>query len=431
MDDADSDEEPKPVVKENKDHQVLDALDGEGTCIGTRTRGEVTEKGFWHRYLHVWVLNLPDRAVLMQLRAPEKKRFGGMFNCTSGFVMQGMPSLEACKKHLYSESGLKYADHEYEFAFSCKENSVFNGEELRQWIDVYVVSLKYPPELNKIFFDIKEATELKWISLDELQDAYRTQNPNFVLVAAPLYSRRLFQCLKKKHRVYLDTILKVDSDEERQNKKGDQLLDRIGDMPSLMQRPAELGVVSDPCKRNDAYNDSIWHRAVHVWVFDIQSGCILIQQRSPKKRHFGGRWNCSSGHIKMGEPALPTAMKSIADDVGLSEFKEDEFEFIFQANVELDTGGGCWLKQVVDVYLLTVPNRDAYQEVPPLKNMKLAKGEVDNVTYLQLEELEEIFSNHPSANPEFVIPDSEDYRSRFFYYLKRKYKKYHEMPMSP
>ena len=78
MADADSDEEPKPVVQENKDHQVLDSLDAEGTCIGTRTRGEVTEKGFWHRYVHVWVLNLPDRAVLMQLRAPQKKRFGGI-----------------------------------------------------------------------------------------------------------------------------------------------------------------------------------------------------------------------------------------------------------------------------------------------------------------------------------------------------------------
>ncbi|CAE7947571.1 eml4 [Symbiodinium sp. KB8] len=65
-----AEEEEKPVVKENKDHQILDTLDAEGSCFGTRTRGAVTEKGLWHRYVHVWVLNLPDSAVLMQLRAP-------------------------------------------------------------------------------------------------------------------------------------------------------------------------------------------------------------------------------------------------------------------------------------------------------------------------------------------------------------------------
>ena len=56
-------------VKENKDHQILDTLDteanwvalqehsawfllfffGQGTCIFTRTRGAVTEKGLWQR----------------------------------------------------------------------------------------------------------------------------------------------------------------------------------------------------------------------------------------------------------------------------------------------------------------------------------------------------------------------------------------------
>eukprot|EP00441_Pelagodinium_beii_P046542 CAMPEP_0197622254 /NCGR_PEP_ID=MMETSP1338-20131121/2619_1 /TAXON_ID=43686 ORGANISM="Pelagodinium beii, Strain RCC1491" /NCGR_SAMPLE_ID=MMETSP1338 /ASSEMBLY_ACC=CAM_ASM_000754 /LENGTH=435 /DNA_ID=CAMNT_0043191953 /DNA_START=102 /DNA_END=1409 /DNA_ORIENTATION=- len=426
----DSDEENKPVVKENKDHQILDTLDAEGNCIGTRTRGEVTDKGFWHRYVHVWVLNLPDSAVLMQLRAPEKKRFGGMWNCTSGFVMSGMPSLEACKKHLYSESGLKFEDHMYEFAFSCKESSVFKGEELKQWIDVYVVSLKYPPELHKIFYDIKEAQRLEYIGLGELEQAYADKDENFVLVSAPNYSRRLFQYLHKKIRTYLELIPKVDSDEERQSKKGEQLLDQIGDLDALA-RPAELNVVSDPCKRNDAYNQSIWHRAVHVWVFDIEGGNILIQQRSDKKRHFGGRWNCSTGHIKMGEHALTTAMKSVKDDVGLKAFKENDFEYLFQANVAMDTGGGCVLRQVVDVYMLTVPNEDSYTEVPTLKSMTLAKGEVESVKYIDIEKLEEIWYGSQSAHPDFVIPTNDEYKQRFWYYIKRRYKKYHDQVLSP
>ncbi|CAE8701846.1 unnamed protein product [Polarella glacialis] len=88
-------EERSSSEVEKKDHQMLDALDAEGNCIYSRTRGEVREKGFWHRYVHVWILNLPDSCALMQKRSACKKRFGGMWNCTSGFVMQGEPSLMA------------------------------------------------------------------------------------------------------------------------------------------------------------------------------------------------------------------------------------------------------------------------------------------------------------------------------------------------
>jgi len=402
----------------------LDTLDAEGSCIFTRTRGAVTDKGLWHRYVHVWVLNLPDSAVLMQLRAPEKKRFGGMWNCTSGFVMSGMPSLEACKKHLDTESGLRYEDHMYEFVFSCKNTSVVNGEEIRQLIDVYVVSLKKPPELHKIYYDIKEATELKYVGLGELEQAYQNQDPNFVLVSTPEYPRRLFHLLHKKIRIYIEMLPKIDSDEERHNKKGQQLLDRIGDVNKL-RRAEDLGVIVEPCKRIDAYSESVWHRAVHVWVFDVESCRLLILQRSPKKRHFGGRWNCSTGHIKMGDPALPTALKSVKDDVGLGNIKENDLEYLFQTLVEMDTGGDAFLKQVVDVYLLAVPNEETCPAVPEPTSLALAKGEVDDVMYIELDRFQEIYAMSPAPS-DFVVFPGDDYQTRFFFNLRQRHKKYLE-----
>lgn len=215
---------------------------------------------------------------------------------------------------------------------------------------------------------------------------------------------------------------KVDSDEERHNKKGQQLLDRIGDV-SMLSRAQDLNVIVDPCRRNEAYNESVWHRAVHVWVFDIEGGRFLIQQRSPKKRHFGGKWNCSTGHIKMGDPALPTAMKSVKDDVGIQDVEEADFEYLFQALVEMDTGGGCFLKQVVDVYLFRVPNEGSCPDVPDIGSLSLAKGEVDNVMYIEIDRLEEIWRASP-PNPEFVVPPGEDYRSRLFFNARQRHKKY-------
>ena len=89
------------------------------------------------------------------------------------------------------------------------------------------------------------------------------RDPKFVLVATPEYPRRLFHFLQKEIRVYLEKLPRVDSDEERHNKKGQQLLDRIGDVNRL-RRAQDLGVIVEPCKRIDAYNESVWHRAVHA-----------------------------------------------------------------------------------------------------------------------------------------------------------------------
>lgn len=43
-----------------------------------------------------------------------------------------------------------------------------------------------------------------------------------------------------------------------------------------------------------------FHRFPTGGQVDTPRGGSHWRQRSPKKRHFGGRWNCSTGHIKMG-----------------------------------------------------------------------------------------------------------------------------------
>lgn len=222
---------------------------------------------------------------------------------------------------------------------------------------------------------------------------------------------------------------KIDSDEERHNKKGQQLLDRIGDVNKL-RRAQDLGVVVEPCKRIDAYSESVWHRAVHVWVFDVESCRLLLLLRSPKKRHFGGRWNCSTGHIKMGDPALPTALKSVKDDVGLGNVTENDFEYLFQTLVEMDTGGDAFLKQVVDVYLLSVPNEETCPVIPDLTSLSLAKGEVDQVMYLELDRLQEVYTTSPPPH-DFVVFPGDDYQTRFFFNLRQRHKKYLEKVAEP
>jgi len=281
-------------------------------------------------------------------------------------------------------------------------------------VDVYVLALEKPPRIAALAIDREEASGVKYVTLEQLEGIYREQPSDYVIVSNPEYASRLFRSLHKIVNEYYQTLPQEDSDDERHNKKANQLLDTITDD----------GVLVEAGFRGEVHRQSVWHRAVHIWMLDLASGNVLLQRRSERKKSFGGQWNCSSGHVKMGEPCRPAAIKSIGDDLGLTLFEPDEFEFLFQANNVTDTGHGHSLRQVVDVFCVTVPSPTSYHQAPPLDGLQLAAGEVDAVRYIAIDELEAKWREGKAVNPEFVIPDNGDeYGQRLFFYLRQKMRK--------
>mmetsp|Transcript_139609 Transcript_139609/g.348160 ORF Transcript_139609/g.348160 Transcript_139609/m.348160 type:complete len:430 (+) Transcript_139609:147-1436(+) len=402
-------DDEKPKAK--KDTQKLDTLDDSGNFMQTRLRGTVHQKGFWHRYVHIYILDLPNASVMMQHRAASKKIFGNMWNCCTGHVLEGEPSLLNAAKAIEEDFKISYAETDFAFLFSCKEEAHTDGLVLKQMIDVYALPLETLPRTAALAIDREEATAVKYVTLDQLEDLYRERPSDHVLVSNPEYPQRLFKCLRKMVDEYIRTLPQEDSDDERHNKKAKQLLDTMD----------ESGVLAEPGRRGEVHRQSVWHRVVHVWVLDLETSTVLLQQRSRKKLHFGGQWYCSTGHVKMGDPSLPAAIKSIKDDLGLTLLEDHEFDFIFQARNETNTGGGCLLRQLVDVFCVAVPSATSYHRAPSLETLQLARGEVDAVRYIAVDELEEKWHEGVEVNPEFVIPcNGDDYGSRLFYHLRRK-----------
>lgn len=120
----------------------------------------------------------------------------------------------------------------------------------------------------------------------------------------------------------------------------------------------------------------------------------------------------------------------VKDDVGLGNVTENDFEYLFQTLVEMDTGGDAFLKQVVDVYLLSVPNEETCPVIPDLTSLSLAKGEVDQVMYLELDRLQEVYTTSPPPH-DFVVFPGDDYQTRFFFNLRQRHKKYLEKVAEP
>ena len=70
-------------------------------------------------------------------------------------------------------------------------------------------------------------------------------------------------------------------------------------------------------RRREVHARGLWHRAVHVLVFNA-AGEVFLQQRSWTKDLSPGLWDSScSGHVDAGEYYDPAAVRELGEELGL------------------------------------------------------------------------------------------------------------------
>jgi isopentenyl-diphosphate delta-isomerase type 1 len=78
-------------------------------------------------------------------------------------------------------------------------------------------------------------------------------------------------------------------------------------------RDAVIGRAS----RREVHARGLWHRAVHVMVFDA-AGRVLLQRRSALKDVAPRLWASScSGHVDAGEEYDPAALRELGEEIGV------------------------------------------------------------------------------------------------------------------
>ena len=69
--------------------------------------------------------------------------------------------------------------------------------------------------------------------------------------------------------------------------------------------------------RREVHATGLWHRAVHILVFDAR-GRVLLQKRSLLKDLSPGLWDSScSGHLDTGEEYDAAARRELAEEIGI------------------------------------------------------------------------------------------------------------------
>ncbi len=94
--------------------------------------------------------------------------------------------------------------------------------------------------------------------------------------------------------------------------------------------------------RQEVHARGLWHRAVHVLVFNSQ-GQVFLQKRSVKKDTARGKWDSSaSGHLDTGEAYDACAVRELREEIGLHLAAPPER--LFKINACRETGWEfCWI----------------------------------------------------------------------------------------
>ena len=79
-------------------------------------------------------------------------------------------------------------------------------------------------------------------------------------------------------------------------------------------------------ERGDIHRKRLFHRSVHIFVFDT-AGRLYLQRRSPAKEEHPGKWDSSaSGHVDSGESYEAAAARELEEEIGLKATPEPVFK---------------------------------------------------------------------------------------------------------
>jgi isopentenyldiphosphate isomerase len=96
--------------------------------------------------------------------------------------------------------------------------------------------------------------------------------------------------------------------------------------------------------RKEVHARGLWHRAVHVLVFNAR-GQVFLQKRSMKKDSAPGKWDSSSsGHLDTGEEYDACAVREVREEIGIHLTEPPQR--LFKVDACRETGWEfCWIYQ--------------------------------------------------------------------------------------
>lgn len=118
-----------------------------------------------------------------------------------------------------------------------------------------------------------------------------------------------------------------------------------------------------------------YHLGADVWIVNSENQ-ILIQKRSPKKKHQPNVWAMTGGSVITGETSVQTIKREVEEELGVT-LKIENVKLIKQYKT-----GTTWL----DVYFVK-------QDIK-IEDIVMEEEEVSEVKWASYKEIEQLFSSN-------------------------------------
>jgi isopentenyl-diphosphate delta-isomerase len=132
--------------------------------------------------------------------------------------------------------------------------------------------------------------------------------------------------------------------------------------------------------KREAHAKGLWHRAVHIWIYNSK-GEVFLQKRAKSKIFLPGLWDVSAaGHVSAGQTYDETAVREIQEELGV-KVKASQLKKVDLHKVAIDYPPAKILnREFIQVYLLELDKK--------AEDFKLQKEEVEKVRSVTLDKFE-------------------------------------------
>lgn len=146
--------------------------------LGIEERETIHKKNLWHREIAVWVVN-EEKKLLLQRRSSKKKQGANKFSITAGHVGINEKEIIAAQRELYEEIGIECEEEE------LKLIGIYKNEQENNNCFSYTYLVKTNKEIKDMKMQEEEVSELKYISIEELEDRIQKVDEEITFVKKP------------------------------------------------------------------------------------------------------------------------------------------------------------------------------------------------------------------------------------------------------
>jgi isopentenyl-diphosphate Delta-isomerase len=139
-----------------------------------------------------------------------------------------------------------------------------------------------------------------------------------------------------------------------------------------------------------AHAKAMWHRAVHVWIYN-STGQILLQKRSDDLEIYPGCWDITcTGHVRSGEELKSAAHREVLEELGInideSKLKYVELQKNITSHADKQKGIINTYYHLNHVFLLKYDLSSS--------DLKFHDGEVQSAKFMFISNIEKLLMTH-------------------------------------